>query len=260
MILSNRLLKFVYRGILTGMPITTYNPYNKNIFHAPMKVLPQSTYLNFKLDSEQSTYLSNYIHQYNSSLDIVPISLFENDEPSNYLSVNIYNCSSPVLSEDSDITRCEVNTYVKDQNNNLGTLIIDYVSNSLSMDPVNVFKSYQKTEFYNDNIYSIINCFSKIDNLELKLNYTKFRSSNIDLSDTLIDYTDNIFYKNGILDKVYYDASLTRAVVKRPIYSYNLTFIFKNLTFKHLDSIFYFEDELRFVGAMWHNLYKVNIN
>ena len=70
MIFSNlKLLKFVYRGLLTGMPLLTYNPYNKNPFHAPMTVEKGSTYLNFKLDSKQTDYLTNYIHQYNNSLD-----------------------------------------------------------------------------------------------------------------------------------------------------------------------------------------------
>ena len=47
--------------------------------------------------------------------------------------------------EEKEITRCELNTYVKDHNGNYGTLIIDYLSNELSMDPLNIFKSKHKS-------------------------------------------------------------------------------------------------------------------
>ena len=197
MIFSNlKLLKFVYRGLLTGMPLLTYNPYNKNPFHAPMTVEKGSTYLNFKLDSKQTDYLTNYIHQYNNSLDIVPIKIKENENENYYLSINIYNCSSPIFNSNESITRCEINTYVKDQNNNLGTLIIDYLCNDLSMDPVNIFKKKSLTQFYKHDMYYIINCNSTKDNINLKINFTDFRDTIFNISDALIFYTDIIYYKN----------------------------------------------------------------
>ena len=38
------------------------------------------------------------------------------------------------------MTRFEINTYVKNQYNETGTLILDYLCNELSMDPVNLLK------------------------------------------------------------------------------------------------------------------------
>ena len=153
------LLKFVYRGILTGMPLLTYNPITKNTLNIPLEVKPFSTYLNFKLNDFQSEYLNNYINKFTDNLELIPINILPNEEKSNYLSVNIYNCSSPAfINEEKEVTRCELNTYVKDKNGNYGTLIIDYLSNELSMDPLNIFKLKERTEFYDNDIYKIINC------------------------------------------------------------------------------------------------------
>ena len=90
--INSGLLKFIYRGILTGMPMLTYNPINKNSLHIPMTVNPYSTYLNFKLDDKQTAYLNNYIKDYSDDLELVPIQITPYEEKSNYLSVNIYNC------------------------------------------------------------------------------------------------------------------------------------------------------------------------
>lgn len=252
------LLKFVYRGLLTGMPILTYNPITKNTLNMPLTVKPYSTYLNFKLNYYQSQYLNNYISEYTNSLELVPINIFPSDEKSNYLSLNIYNCTSPVfMNEKKEITRCELNTYVKDKDGNYGTLIIDYLSNELSMDPVNIFKRKEITRFYDYKIYKNINCQSLGEQINLKLNYTTIYDYNQEISDELIKYTDNIFYKNGILDKVYYDSSLVNANVKTPLLYYNLTFNYKDLSFDSIDSIFYFTNEIKFIGGMWENIYRL---
>lgn len=42
-----------------------------------------------------------------------------------YLSLNIYNCSSPIFNTitQEQVTRCEINTYVTDSNKNIGTML-----------------------------------------------------------------------------------------------------------------------------------------
>ena len=112
------LLKFVYRGILTGMPLVAYNPITKTTLHVPFTIKPQSTYVNYKLDQSQVNELNDYIHGYDPTMDIVNVKLLSNEmDRAPYLSVNIYNCSSPIFfNENNDITRLEVNTYVQKWN------------------------------------------------------------------------------------------------------------------------------------------------
>ena len=252
------LLKFIYKGMLTGMPMLTYNPISMNTLNIPLEVLPYSTYLNFKLDENQSHYLNNYIKKYSSNLELVPINILSNEEKSNYLSINIYNCSSPgFMNEEKEITRCEINTYVKGKDGKFGTLIIDYLSNELSMDPINIFKFKDDVNFKNVNIYKSIDCNSIKEEIDLKINYTLIHDYKIYVDDELIKYTDNIYYKNGIIDKVYYDSSLVKADVKSPLFYYNLTFNYKDLSFDKLDSIFYFTNNIKFVGGMWSNLFDL---
>ena len=51
------LLRFVYRGILTGMPLFTYNPITKTPIHVPFTISPHSTYINYELSPSQTHVL-----------------------------------------------------------------------------------------------------------------------------------------------------------------------------------------------------------
>lgn len=253
------LLKFVYRGLLTGMPMFTYNPITKHNFVAPVEIPPYSTYINFKLEPEQVSSLSNYVHEFNPELSIVPIKLLKDDENKDYyLSVNIYNCTTPIMSNNLNITRCELNTYIQNKQGEIGTLILDYTSNQISMDPVSIFKKPQKTEIILDNIYVRTQVYSQEDQINLNFTYDLIRDESLDLSDSLIEFTDKVFYKNGVYDKVYYDSSVTNPLTLFPSYYYNFTFKYRDLEFKKVDSIFYFRNSLKFVGSMWYNLYTIN--
>ena len=137
-----RLLKFVYRGLMTGMPLLVYNPYSRVNFHSPFTISPGSLYINYKLDVEQVNQLNKYVKTKTNNFDLMPISMEKayDEKLDYYISLNIYNCSSPVFLNKDQITRFEINTYVQDDENK-GTLIVDYMSNGLSMDPVNIFKN-----------------------------------------------------------------------------------------------------------------------
>lgn len=247
------LLKFVYRGLLTGLPILTYNPITKLNFHSPFDVKPMSTYINYKLNSEQFDYINNFMN--NSRLELSKVSI-DSNKKDYYLSINIYNCSVPIIPAEGDVTRCEINTYINDKVEGKGTVILDYMSNALSMDPVNIFKNKDDVIFNYDN--GLINGFC--DNENINLNFTaKYNDNDLDvkIDDQLIDYSDKIFYTNSIFDKLFYDTSLTRANVKKPTFVKNIFFRFGNLTFEKPDSIFYFKDELKFAGSIWDNLYTI---
>ena len=195
--------------------------------------------------------LNKYIKTNENHFDLMPISMEKayDEKVDYYISLNIYNCSSPVFLNNEQITRFEINTYVKDKEKK-GTLIVDYMSNGLSMDPVNIFKSkdnlfYDGTTIYGKNKYESIFIKGKIN-----MDYT---NTIFHVSDELSYYSDYIYYRNGIYDKLFYDTSLTSAKTLIPSIQH-LKFTFLNLTFDKPDSIFYFEDSINFVGSMWDNL------
>jgi hypothetical protein len=250
------ILKTIYKTLLTSLPILTYNSLTK-IFFVPFNIEPYSTYINFKLDNTQVIELQKYINNYSDKLELHPIKLLPWDLPSYFLSINVYNCSSPVfVNNKKNVTRCEINTYVKDKKNNYGTLILDYCSNSLSLDPVNLFKNKQNINFTNNNNYLYFNILNNKINLTIDFNYINTKTNNFILSDRLIEFTDNIFYKNGICDKLFYDSSLVKSNIKSPLKHNNFYFSYKNINFKKIHSIFYFENKINFICGLWHNLYN----
>ena len=222
-----------------------------------MTVEPYSTYVNFKLDEYQVHYLNQYIKEYSDDLKIVPLKISKYEFPSYYINVNVYNCTSPILMNNKNIVRCELNTYVKNSDGTLGTVILDYISNGISLDPISLFKNPNQISFSKDNGYNIIDCTSKYQEIDLQLTYSILNGEDFSMSKELVDYTDNIYYKNGIMDKLYYDSSLTRAKIRETNFIGNFHFRYRDLEFTEIDSVFYFRDELRFVGSVWDNLYNV---
>ena len=256
MLINSKFLKLFYNALLTGMPSLTYNPINKNILHAPFTVNKYSTYINYKLDYHQIHTINKFMEERND-LTIIPLSLINDETKDFILSINIYNCSSPIFDfiTDEPSTRCEINIYVKNNvNKEKGTLIIDYASNILSLDPENLFKLSNYVHFLHHNQYIFGNAIN--DNFILNFNYN--HNSNIcrsnKLHNDLIEFTDKIYYPNGIYDKVYYDSSL----IKNDIIlcnEFNIYFKFLNMEFTNIHSVFYFENNINFVGGLWFNLY-----
>jgi hypothetical protein len=277
MYINKGFLKFFYNALLTGMPSLTYNPFNKNVLHAPFIVDEQSTYINFRLNNEQFNKIQNFIKHCDNGLTMVPASLLRDNSKDYFLSINIYNCTSPVFSFiDSDpVTRCELNIYVKDKNGDRGTLIIDYVSNILSMDPDHLFKpggeiqlkEYCKkcedgdlcVDIYNNKCENnkIISGMAKNNKFDLKFNYNLIKNvvPSSRLSSNLVKFTDRIYYNNGIYDKLYYDSSLIHNKIV-DCREYDVEFKFLGMDFKNVDSVFYFEKEINFVGGLWQNVLK----
>lgn len=263
MFINNNLLKFFYSALLTGLPSISYNPINQNTLHAPFIVNEGSTYINYKLDNKQFNKINNYLLKKTNNLRSRPINIFENkllenEDDAYYLSINIYNCTSPIFSflSKDPVTRCEINTYVVNKKNEVGTLIMDYTSNLLSVDPDNIFKKSCPTKFSKDLSNNVLSCFAYSDNIifELQYNYNNIISEE-KINKKMVKYTDKIFYNNGIYDKLYYDSSLIHNKLLVPRYFY-IYFNFMGIEFSNPESIFFFNDQLNFVGGMWKNLHN----
>jgi hypothetical protein len=260
----------IHKLLLTGIPSILYNPFTA-ILNAPFNVAPYSTYVNIKLTSTQVDYLNVFLKTFSLEntppLHLVPIRLTKQDLlPAYYISVNIYNCSSPIfLNGGQPVTRCEINTYVKNIDNVDGTVILDYCSNGISIDPVNILKMPQFIRFFkengdgrgggeNDRRRAV--CSAKNDNVEFHMKYDLSTISKYSIADSLISYTDKIYYPNGIYDKLYYDSSLVNADTAIPESFRDFFFRFKEIEFceKDIHSVFYFKNDIRFICQIWDNL------
>jgi len=262
MIVNFPILKFFYKAMLTGIPVAIYNPYNNNRLLTPCTIKAGSTYINYRLNEEQKNIIQDYI---GNDLELIPTTLSYTEALSDkpyYLSINIYNCTSPIFKfvSDEQITRCEINTYIKNNVNDTGTLIMDYTSNKGSIDPVTIYQSSDKLSLQqhsNNDTNTIITYGSTNgNNIDLSFSYIKTAFDKLFNVDTnLIKLTDNIFYRNGIIDKLYYDKSLVYSKQKIPKLLF-IKFSFLNITFSKPHSIFYFPEDINFVGSIWDNLEK----
>ena len=262
--LKSRLLRVLYNGMLTGMPTIMNNPYNKNPLYAPFKVDKSSLYINYRLTSEQYSTINQYLNNSKSRLKIAKTAILKDDNRYFFLSINIYNCTSPLFSmlTKDYVTRCEINTYVIDNLNNIGTLIIDYGTSQLSLDSYNLIKMPDKFIDYkkdnnNNKLYGYVKQKNIDFNFTIKLNEKLYSDR---LSHDLIKYTDRIYYLDGIYDKLYYDTSL----LNNPIViinnnnnnNNNIEFNFLGSKFYNPDSVFVFSEPINFVGSMWENLFN----
>ena len=260
------IIKIINSMLITGMPIITNNIFNQNSIHIPVTIKEYSTYVNYRLDNYQYNYINDYINNKkkfdnNDNLNLIKMNMNKKDIFNNnedyYLSINIYNCTSPLFNivTEKQVTRCEINTYVKNSKHVAGTLIIDYTSNFLSMDPVNIFKLPEETNFDIKN--NIVSLNSKNKNIDFKMKYKLGDYSNrkrFYTDKNLHDLSDHIYYSNGIYDKLYYDSTLTSAKTYTPYNIEFLKFTFLGLDFIEPESIFYFYNDIKFVGGIWDNL------
>ena len=256
--IPNNLLKMFYNFMLVGMPSLMSNPSNKNVLHAPFLVNSYSTYINYRLDNNQYTKIREYLkNNNNNNFDMLDTAIIKKENKEYFLSINIYNCSSPVfdfLTNDYS-TRCEINTYVKDKNNLKGTLILDYVSSIISLDPDNLFKIGGKINFKRENDKMM--GYAKNKNFDLEFEYNTKRNvvSTQRVSSKLLSFTDIIYYNCGVYDKLYYDSSLIENNIIN-CYENNVKFHFLDMEFTDIDSVFYFEKNINFIGGMWYNVFS----
>jgi len=255
MYISNNFLKMFYNIMLSSMPLLLNNPINKNILYSPFIVEPYSTYVNYKLNEEQFNII-NYNLKKNEKFEMLSTPILDKSKKDYFLSINIYNCTSPIFDyiNNDFSTRCEINTYVINKKDKLkGTLIMDYVSNMLSLDPDNLFKKKGNINFKRTNNKIIGEANNNKFNLKFNFNYRKNITKNR-LSSKLIRYTDFIYYNCGLYDKLFYDSSLIKNNIIK-CNDNNVEFKFMNIEFNTVDSVFFFENKINFVGGLWKNIF-----
>ena len=219
----------------------------------PFLVLPKSTYVNLRLTDSQVKFLADYIHQYTTQFVPTPLSLTA-ESPAHYLSVNIYNCTGPLFLN-RPITRCEINTYVRHtETGEIGTMILDYSSNGISMDPVDGFRWPTPGTRFWENAGSSIEAAAKDEagNMDFCIKYDpSFQGEgNGRLTNDIIRFTDTIYYKNGRYDKLFYDSSLVQAeIVRVENWQEGFRFQYKGMDFgvNQVEEVFYFRNPISFI-------------
>jgi hypothetical protein len=257
-----------YNKAFSYIAVSNYNPFviSSKSFISNFNVEPNSLYVNFELTKEQIKEINNNIPDY---LTIIPINLLNNgwcDSAKNILSINVYNVTS-FLFGNKKIPRLEINIYVKNKlTNKIGTLILIYTTNGFSFDPINLLTNKNKLIFnipeVGTSLWNRIN--SKVNDKDLYFE-TDFiipdKLKKINLSKDLIIATDNIYYQNGIIEKMFYDSNFiyTKVSLLENIKNISFKFFFTipgsniQLKFNKISSIFIFPNKISFATETWSN-------
>ena len=178
--------------------------------HLSFKVLadPCSIYMNFPIRKDMEREFVDHINL-GDQLSPVPVRILAGDEPGLMLTLNIYEVSGLVHGP-----RAEWSTYIADSNGIPRYMVLEARAAAGSMDPVNLFTRPDRVEHQVTGGRVVSTVASEGGSLF---------SSSIRLDDThpmarpateWIEANDYIYWRNGVCDRTWYDASLFNAKVR----------------------------------------------
>jgi len=127
------LRQVLYRCLAGAGPFMMF----KHPLMIPLTVHENSTWVNFHVDKETISTAINLAGN-PKRWEPVPVDFLDGHGANHVLSLNMYHCTSPVFG-DEPIVRAELNSYVQGADGTLGTLVLAYASDALSMDPDSLF-------------------------------------------------------------------------------------------------------------------------
>ena len=169
---------------------------------------PCSIYINFAVRKEMEQEFSDYINL-GDELSLVPIRCLAEEEPALLLTLNIYEVSGLVNGP-----RAEWSTYITDSDGIPRYMVLEARAASGSMDPVNLFTRPDRVE-HQEAGGRVVSTVASEDG--------RLFSSSIRLDEDhpiarpateWIAANDYIYWRNGVCDRTWYDASVFNGKVR----------------------------------------------
>lgn len=169
---------------------------------------PCSLYINFPVRKDMERAFADYINLADG-LSPVPVRCLAGEEPAMFLTLNIYEVSGLVHGP-----RAEWSTYIADSDGITRYMVLEARAAAGSMDPVNVFTRPDRVEHQVTGGRLVSTVASEGGSLF---------SSNVRLDDghpaarpaaEWIEANDYIYWRNGVCDRTWYDASVFNARVR----------------------------------------------
>jgi len=168
---------------------------------------PPSVYFNFPVRQDMAREFTDYVNLADGFAPI-PIRCLADEEPTLMLTLNIYEVSGLVHGP-----RAEWSTYVADSDGKPRYMVLEARAAAGSMDPVNLFTRADRVEHQLSSGLLV----SKVASEEGKLFESSVRLDEthplVGPASEWIEANDYIYWRNGICDRTYYDASLFNARV-----------------------------------------------
>ena len=168
---------------------------------------PCSVYINFTVKPDMAQEFASYINLA-EGLSPVPIRCLAGEDPALLLTLNIYEVSGIVKG-----ARAEWSTYVSDSAGIPRYMVLEARASQGSLDPVNFFTKADRVEHTMAN-GSVESTIASNDG---ELFHSTLRlDKNHPLAETAAEWiaaNDYIYWRNGVCDRSWYDASLFDATV-----------------------------------------------
>jgi len=172
---------------------------------------PPSIYVNFRVRPERLGALSQAL-DLPDGLALTPIRCLAGEEPFHAITLNAYRVSGLVNG-----VRAEWSAYVRDAEGVPRYLVVEAQSDVGSMDPVNVVTRAGRMEHVLEGGVLRTRIVSAVQGefaLEARLSTPRERES-LRAAPEWIEANDFIYWRNGICDRTFYDASLANSPLWR---------------------------------------------
>lgn len=168
---------------------------------------PSSVYINFLVNEDRAQEFASYINLADG-FSPTPISCLAGEEPALLLTLNIYEVSGIVRG-----TRAEWSTYIADGDGVPRYMVLEARAGEGSLDPVNFFTRADRVEHVmaDGSIKSTVeSADGGLFSSTLRLNDQHPKA---ELAAEWIAANDYIYWRNGVCDRSWYDASVFDATV-----------------------------------------------
>ncbi len=176
----------------------------------PFKVLadPCSVYINFAIKDGMEQAFAEYINLADG-FPLAPIRCLAGEEPAFLLTLNVY--------EVSGIThglRAEWSTYIRDRDGIPRYMVLEARAADGSMDPVNIITRPERVEHSVKGgkiVTTVASEGGQLVHAEIRLSD---RQPVVEPAPEWIEANDYIYWRNGVCDRLWYDASLFNGKVR----------------------------------------------
>lgn len=173
-----------------------------------VKAEPCSVYFNFTIKPECRQEFADYINLAEGFAP-TPIRCLADEEPEFLLTLNIYEVSGIATG-----IRAEWSTYITDKEGTPRYMVLEARSSAYSMDPVDIITKKGRVEhaMTGTSVRTVV--ASEDDKLFTSNLALKEEHPFASIAPEWITANDFIYWRNGICDRTYYDASLADARVR----------------------------------------------
>ena len=163
---------------------------------------PASVYYNFRISPERQEDFTRYANL-PEGMTLCPVRCLEDDPAELLLTLNVYEVSGLASG-----VRAEWSTYILDTQRTPRFLVLEAASSTYSMDPVDIITRKSRVE-HDTSDGQVRTAVASLDEGVFEARYAiPDDAPHADIAPEWAAANDTIYWRNGVCDRVFYDAAL----------------------------------------------------